>query len=198
MGRNIGESIDRDHERLGEIAVRLGSASRARESLGNQLRTLFIGHLRAETAVACRVVGHRGYLGTEQRATPILDALAAGETDPRLLTDLRAWLADHVLDVRHNVVARLHAESGEARLEHLAGAYEHRRALEASALRPVRSIPRRLDRPRTELYEQARRAGIAGRSAMTREQLIEALQRAATRLRPATAAKTEPRDQPAR
>lgn len=178
MGRSIAESIDRDHERLGEIATRLESASRGRESLGNQLRTLCVGHLRAETAIACRVVGHDGYRNTEARAMPVLDALAAGEVGAGLIASLRAWLADHVLDVRRHVVGPLHAESGEARLQHLAAAYEHRRAVEAAALRPLRMTPRRLDRPRTELYEQARRAGIPGRSAMTREQLIEALQQA--------------------
>ena len=182
MGRSIVESIDRDHERLTQVIGRLGSASRGRKGLGNQLRTLWVGHLRAETAVACRVVGHDGYAATEQGAMLALDALAAGASDPRFLTDLQVWLVEHIADVRCSVIARLRAESGRGRLEQLASAYEHRMAVEAAALRPVRSTPRRLDRSRTELYEQARRAGIVGRSAMTREELIEALQEGAARV----------------
>lgn len=183
MGHSIVVSLDRDHERLIQISDRLGSASRGRESLGNQLRTLFVGHLRAETAVACRVVGHGGYAGAERQAMPSLDALAAGAEDPRLLAEWQAWLADHIADVRRLVLA-LRADSGPGRLEQIAVAYEHRRAVEAAALRPVRSTPRRLDRSRTELYEQARRAGITGRSAMTRAELIEALQHAVARAVP--------------
>lgn len=179
MSRSIVGSMERDHERLLDIAGRLDSATRGRERLANQFRTLWLSHLRAETAIACRVVGHSGYASVEQRALPALDDCAAGASDPRCLSDLQVWLADHITDAHQHVIARLHAESGEARLEQLGAAYEHRRAVEARALRPVRRTPRRLDRPRTELYEQARRVGIAGRAAMTREQLIEALQQAA-------------------
>lgn len=182
MSRSIVDCLDRDHERLNEIIGRLGSASRGRESLGNQLRTLCVGHLRAETAVACRAVGHDGYAATEARARSCLDALAAGASDPRLLAELQAWLVEHIADVRCLVIVRLCAESGRRRLEQLAAAYEHRMAVEAAALRPVRSTPRRLDRSRTELYEQARCAGIIGRAAMSREELIGALQQATTRV----------------
>ena len=182
MSRSIVECIDRDHERLNQFIARLGLPSRGRESLGNKLRTLCVGHLRAETAVACRVVGHDGYAASEQQALRSLDQLAAGATDPRFLADLQAWLAEHIADVRYLVIARLRAESGGGRLEQLAAAYEHRMAVEAAALRPVRGTPRRLDRSRTELYEQARSAGIIGRAGMTREELIEALQQGAARM----------------
>ena len=181
MGRSIVDCIDHDHERLDQIIGRLHLASRGRESLGNRLRTLCVGHLRAETAVACRVVGHGGYTEAEARAMPSLDALAAGDKDPRTLVELRTWLAVHIGDVRRLAIA-LRADSGPGRLEQLAAAYEHRRAVEAAALRPVRSTPRRLDRSRTELYEQARGAGIIGRSGMTREQLIDALQQGSARV----------------
>ena len=181
MGRSIVDSIDRDHGRLADIVARLASAQRARANLGNQLRTLCVGHLRAETAVACRVVGHSGYAEAERQALPVLDALAAGGDDPRLVIELRAWLEEHITDVGRRVTSRLRAESGGTRLACLAAAYEHRRAVEAAVLRPVRSTPRRLDRPRTQLYEQARRAGVVGRSTMTREQLIGALQQCAAR-----------------
>jgi hypothetical protein len=184
MGRSIVESIERDHRRLLEITARLSSVSRGQQRLGNQLRTLCIGHLRAETAVACRVVGHAGYAATEQQARRILDALAAGDNEPRLHIELRTWLTDHITDVRHLVIPRLGAESGRSRLEQLGAAYQRRRVVEAAALRAVRGTPRRLDRSRTELYEQARRAGIAGRSAMTRRELVNALQQGAARVVP--------------
>ena len=182
MSRSIVECIDRDHERLIQFIARLGSPSRGRESLGNKLRTLCVAHLRAETAVACCVVGHDGYAASEQRALRNLDPLAAGATDPRFQADLQAWLGEHIVDVRCLIIARLRAESGEGRLEQLAAAYEHRMAIEAAALRPVRGTPRRLDRSRTELYEQARSAAIIGRAGMTREELIEALQQGAARM----------------
>ena len=96
-----------------------------------------------ETAVACRVVGDDGYAASEQQALRSLDQLAAGATDPRFLADLQVWLAEHIADVRYLVIARLRAESGGGRLEQLAAAYEHRMAVEATAL--LRTVMEQID-----------------------------------------------------
>jgi hypothetical protein len=62
-------------------------------------------------------------------------------------------------------------------LRRLGGAYETRRSAELERAGAVHVLPRRLDVSRAELYELARKAGIEGRSGMTRGQLIDELQR---------------------
>ena len=69
-------------------------------------------------------------------------------------------------------------EDAVPRLEvrRLGGAYEQERDARLADQGVVEAPPRRLDLSRAELYELARRAGIDGRSSMTRGQLIAALQ----------------------
>ena len=59
----------------------------------------------------------------------------------------------------------------------LGGRYERRRDEELRESEGQTPPPRRLDLTRAELYELARRAGIEGRSGMSRDQLISELQR---------------------
>ena len=69
-------------------------------------------------------------------------------------------------------------EAGVPRLlvRRMGGAYEEARDARLQHHGVGEAPPRRLDLSRAELYELARRAGIEGRSAMTRGQLIAALQ----------------------
>ncbi len=62
-------------------------------------------------------------------------------------------------------------------MRRLGGEYEARRDAAMQGRTGGTRPPRRLDLSRAELYELARRAGVQGRSAMSRAQLIEELQR---------------------
>lgn len=179
MTRTVVDAVAKDHERLHEMVRQLGSASRGRDSLLNRLRSLYVGHARALEAVLCPVAGvdaeRAGLLALDTRLEETLDALAVAHgLDHEAMADLERTLDEHcALSTR--ILVEVQAAIGPSRLEVLTAQYEHRRSVEASALRPMRSTPRRLDRARTDLYEEARRAGISGRSSMTREQLIDAL-----------------------
>jgi hypothetical protein len=179
MTRTVVDAVAKDHERLHEMVRRLGSVRRGRDSLLNRLRSLYVGHARALEAVLCPVAGvdaeRAGLLSLDTRLERTLDALAvARDLDHEAMADLERTLDEHcALSTR--VLLAVQAAIGPSRLEVLTAEYEHRRSVEASALRPMRSTPRRLDRARTDLYEEARRTGISGRSSMTREQLIDAL-----------------------
>lgn len=178
MTRSVTDCLSRDHDRLLDLLSRLRTASRGREALANQVRVLAVSHLRAETAVVSPVVGHRGYAAVTERALRLLDRLAGGHDEAGLHADIAGLVRGHAEDVDRTLAPALLAESGAGRLEQLASAYEHRRSVEAASMRPVRPTPRRFDVSRTELYEHARRAGVPGRSTMTRDQLIVALQEA--------------------
>jgi hypothetical protein len=62
-------------------------------------------------------------------------------------------------------------------MRRVGGVYETSRDRALQAEGADEPPPRRLDLPRAELYELARRAGIEGRSAMSRRELINELQR---------------------
>jgi hypothetical protein len=195
MARNVVEAVGRDHDRLREMVRRLRTVSRGRESLLNQTRTLFVGHSRSVVGVLCPAACADSETFALQaladRVSAALDDLAsspatgvrpnagARAADSDAFDRLQNALHDHVA-LSVDVLERLRCTSGPGRLEGLSAEYEHRRGVESSAVRHVRTTPRRLDLSRTELYEQARRAGISGRSNMTREQLIEALRTRST------------------
>jgi hypothetical protein len=66
---------------------------------------------------------------------------------------------------------------GRKEMRMLGGRYQGRRDQELRDTAGRTPPPRRLDVSRAELYELAKRAGIEGRSGMSRDQLINELQR---------------------
>ena len=114
---------------------------------------------------------------------PLAD-LTAGVTDEqgselgRGGDEAAAVLTEHAQCWAQALMARVEDHLPRAELRRLGGAYEARRDRElAGGGIGAEPPPRRLDVSRAELYELARRAGIDGRSSMTRGQLIDELQR---------------------
>ncbi|MDQ1618508.1 MAG: hypothetical protein QOE19_1077 [Actinomycetota bacterium] len=97
------------------------------------------------------------------------------------LDDLRSradsFLEAHATRWSTALMSPLEQEVTRGELRRLGGAYETRRSAELERAGAVHALPRRLDVSRAELYELARKAGIEGRSGMTRGQLIDELQR---------------------
>ena len=190
MPSSVARLVGLDHERL----IRL--LKRACETGPNQdrWRNEFAGLLRAH-----RVAERDELLDEVARTQPELTPAASRQeqTDHELdrvadqvsgadLTD--AAFAELCSRARHAVAA--HGESlrgavldplgkvvGRKEMRRLGGRYESRRdeQLQVSHLHPTPS--RRLDVSRAELYELAKRAGIEGRSGMSRDELIIELQR---------------------
>ncbi len=95
---------------------------------------------------------------------------AIGERLRRLIEAHAALLSGQVLAPLESAVAR-------KEVRRLGGVYETRRDADLREHGDAEPPPRRFDVSRAELYELARRAGIEGRSAMSRRDLIAELQR---------------------
>ncbi len=105
-----------------------------------------------------------------QDADPASPALTRAGHDLAALLDRHDALAGTLLD-------GLEAASARREVRALGGAYVAARDADLADHGVTGPPPRRLDLPRAELYEMARRAGIEGRSAMSRGQLITELLR---------------------
>lgn len=184
MPRNIVATVRTDHHRLERLTARLFVGRTTFISARDDLVQSLGAHLEAEALVVHPAAVERGVsrdllehatkLAGELRGA--LEELAGvperhqgGDLDSRLLS----LLHDHV-HLEEQIAEVLDGGIPEA-LRRLGGDYGRARDASAIKLRPVTVVPRRLDRPRTELYEMARRAGIEGRTRMSREQLIQAL-----------------------
>lgn len=79
--------------------------------------------------------------------------------------------------LRDQVLAPLDSVTARKEMRRLGGVYQDERDLALREEGGAEPPPRRLDLSRAELYEMAKRAGIEGRSAMSRQDLIIELQR---------------------
>jgi hypothetical protein len=179
-----------DHERLHRLLRRVCTPGPSQE----RWREEFVGLLRAHRTAERDVVLVQ-LVSPGEPLEPVARELAAADVElDRLAEQARA--ADlnssdlEALRRRADALLSQHAEGWSTRLltpleqsvarselRRLGGAYQERRDGELVGAGVVQAPPRRLDLSRAELYEMARRAGIEGRSAMTRGQLIDELQR---------------------
>lgn len=101
-------------------------------------------------------------------------------TDPRLpasMNRLERARERHASLLRDQVLAPLDSVTARKEMRRLGGVYQHERDLALREEGGTEPPPRRLDLSRAELYEMAKRAGVEGRSAMSRQDLIVELQR---------------------
>jgi hypothetical protein len=123
------------------------------------------GELSRLDAELSRVAGELA-----ETAVPAPGVSAIGERLRRLIDQHGTVLSGQVLTPLESAVAR-------KEVRRLGGVYETRRDAELREHGDAEPPPRRFDLSRAELYELARRAGIEGRSAMSRRDLIAELQR---------------------
>jgi hypothetical protein len=179
-----------DHERLVRLLRRMCTPGPGQD----RWRAEFVGLLRAHRHAERDVVIGELVADVEQLAGAARDQAAADVALDELAADAAVLAPDHPDLDRWAEQARLlldrHSQSwaeslmvplegliARRELRRLGGAYETRREEELSGAGVAPAPPRRLDLSRAELYELARRAGIEGRSSMTRGQLIDELQR---------------------
>jgi hypothetical protein len=178
-----------DHERMQRLLRRSCTAGPGQDRWRSELVALLRAHRIAEREeVLAQLVSHDSLAEaarTQAAADVALDRCTAEAASMSLdRADLAEWCddlarlldhharrwAEHLMQPLENLVAR-------AEVRRLGGAYERRRDAELSTAGIAGDPPRRLDLSRAELYEMARKAGIEGRSSMTRGELIDELQR---------------------
>jgi hypothetical protein len=113
----------------------------------------------------------------DRLAVRVRDADLGREDLETLRGEVAQLLAAHAADWERRLMMPLEAHVSRGALRTMGGSYEQRRNEALTNTGVAQAPPRRLDLSRAELYELARRAGIEGRSSMTRGQLIEELQR---------------------
>lgn len=189
MPSSITRIVRDDHERLPRLLRRVMSPGPSQQRWRDELLQLLHAHLAAERAVLTpEALASAGDAG----ATAVRDLTALD----RDLTDAAAALADAALDsadlaapgkrlgaelthhaaLADRVLAALEDAVPRKRLRLLGGGYSEVRDTSLHDEGAGERTPRRLDLPRAELYELARKAGIEGRSAMSRGELIAELQ----------------------
>lgn len=191
MARNVLHLLRTEHRRLNEALLRAergrGSRARARdEAVSGILAHVHACHAVLHAAAAEHQAGQPasrverldqlrqdddGLLSAALELAPA-DPLQAGFRE-RATACLRA-LDWHARSEEHLLDEYLH-DVDVVRLRDFGAHYLRARDAELKHASPVSAPPRRLDVPRADLYEQARKAGVPGRSSMSREQLIAAL-----------------------
>lgn len=189
MPSSITRVVPDDHARLPRLLRRVVRPGPSQERWRGELLLLLRAHRSAERSVltpealapAGEVAGiaARDLAALDSDLGDAVQALADAPLDSPALAALgerletllaqHAALSDRMLHALEGAVARK-----QVRL--LGGSYTAARDAVLLDERAAEPPPRRLDLPRAELYELARKAGIEGRSAMSRGELIAELQ----------------------
>ena len=191
MPSSITRLTTLDHERMLRLLRRTVTEGPSQQRWRDELIHLLAAHQLAEQeALTPDVVAQAGpaagnaleelsrlnselaRVAAELAATPVGSpgVSAIGERLRRLIDQHATVLSGQVLEPLESAVAR-------KEVRRLGGVYETRRDAELREHGDAEPPPRRFDVSRAELYELARRAGIEGRSAMSRRDLIAELQR---------------------
>ena len=180
--------IKNDHRLLEKLFDRLKSGQGDRQAVLVEVAARLAAHSHAEEmkvypALAEARPGEHGEVehGAEEHheAEQMLHRLMAMEpNDPEfesVLTRFVEAVQHHVREEETELLPALERAVDKARLEELGRAFEEicTRELEIAGIGAGQST---MDtRSRAELYEQAKEAGVPGRSGMTKEELAQAL-----------------------
>lgn len=189
MPSSIVRVVRTDHERLPRLLRRVVTSGPSQDRWRAELLQLLHAHRAAERAVLTpEVLAPAGpaatqavaeLAGLDEQLEEAARALEGADLGSPSLPGLGDRLVDLV--VRHAaltdaVLVPLETAVARKQVRLLGGAYEQARENALHAEGASEPPPRRLDLPRAELYELAKKAGIEGRSAMSRGELIAELQ----------------------
>lgn len=190
MPSSVARLVTQDHDRLVRLLRRVCTPGPSQARWRAELVRLLHAHRVAERdAVLPEVIrllpGSSDAVRQQAEKDVTLDALAAeiAATDVEspglreLCERVERAVHEHGESLEAAVLRDLERSVGRKEVRRLGGRYEARRDEQLRANGGHRPPPRRLDLSRAELYEMARRVGIEGRSSMSREQLIDELQR---------------------
>jgi hypothetical protein len=190
MPSSVARLIGLDHERMMRLLKRACSQGPNQQRWRDEFTALLRAHRLAERtellAEVGRVLPELGPDATRQNQADrdldrLADEVANADVSAEEFADLcdrtRDAVAAHGESLRTGVVEPLAHATSRKEMRILGGRYERRRDEELRDSGAQAPPPRRLDLTRAELYELAKRAGIEGRSGMSRDQLITELQR---------------------
>jgi len=190
MPSSVARLVGLDHERMIRLLKRAcaqgPNQQRWRDEFTALLRAHRVGEREALLAEVGRVLPELGPEASRQNQTDrdldrLAEEVAHADVSAEDFADLcgrtRDAVAAHGEALRVTVLEPLARTVGRKEMRMLGGRYERRRDEELRESEGQTPPPRRLDVTRAELYELAKRAGIEGRSGMSRDQLINELQR---------------------
>jgi len=191
MPSSIARLTATDHERMLRLVRRACSPGPSQQRWREELIHLVRAHRAAEEeSLTDDVVSGAGVGATEalsdvrSQDDAIDDALhrlseapEGGPGTTALQHELTALLSRHGEALANGVLAPMSVALPRKQMRELGGAYAESRDRALQAEGADEPPPRRLDVSRAELYELAKRAGIEGRSSMSRRDLIHELQR---------------------
>jgi hypothetical protein len=197
MPSSIRRLVALDHDRMHRLVRRACAPGPSQERWRDELVHLVRAHLTAESgALTPDVVAQAGdgasVTAEEVRRTSDdlasrADAIADLPVGTPELTEagrsLEEALTAHTEVLERDLLGRLESAVPRKEVRRLGGVYAERRDAALYEEGEEGPPPRRLDLSRAELYELAKKAGIAGRSAMSRKDLISELQRRQQRAR---------------
>lgn len=180
-----------DHDRLLRLVRRACTEGPSQQRWRDELVQLVRAHRAAERETLTPdvlaeggsdvVAGGDQLHEMDEQLTAATDALTVVPIGSPDMTDacdrLARLLRMHADMLAEQVLTPLEKAVPRKEIRRLGGMYETRREQELRESGADQPPPRRLDLPRAELYELAKRAGIEGRSAMSRRDLIDELQR---------------------
>jgi hypothetical protein len=179
VGANVVRLVRADHRRIAGLVERLGRPHRAGDSLRLRLAAEIAGHAHASTRALLPFAKSRvSDLGDTRRSLEELTDLARRldecvEPVPADLLDRARSIMYRHVEVEEDATLRpLDDVVAVSRLREVGEAFRRHSAAVVAARRPA--SPQATD-VRAELYERARRSGIAGRSSMSRDELHAAL-----------------------
>lgn len=190
MPSSVARLVGLDHERMIRLLKRACSHGPNQQRWRDEFTVLLRAHRVAERegllAEVGRVLPELGPDAAHQNqvdrdldrlAEEVANADVSVEDFADVCGRTRDAVAAHGEALRVAVVEPLARAVGRKEMRMLGGRYESRRDRELREADAQGPPPRRLDVSRAELYELAKRAGIEGRSGMSRDQLITELQR---------------------
>ena len=181
--------IMRDHRAMEALFEQLTIGTGDRAQLTANLGAMLVAHSRAEEGkvypeLVKAAPGEKGEVhhGTEEhhQAEQILHRLE--RTDPgspqfdAVLKELVDAVKHHVQEEEAEILPALRGAVSPQRLEELGKAFADHRAQELSGSGGTGTAPE--DLTKAELYEEARKAGVEGRSKMVKDELAKAVQQA--------------------
>jgi hypothetical protein len=189
MPSSVARLVGQDHERLVRLLRRACAPGPNQDRWRREFTALLLAHRGAERDEVLRDIvatqpGLRDDASAQDGRDSALDTLAGEVTDAVSGTDdfgdlcrrAEVMITSHDTALRE-VLSALDGVVGRKEMRRLGGVYQRARDKNLEQQHPQRPLPRRLDVSRAELYELARKAGIEGRSGMSRHQLIDELQR---------------------
>jgi hypothetical protein len=191
MPSSIARLTATEHERMLRLVRRACAPGPSQHRWREELVHLVRAHRAAEEeTLTDEVVSAAGASAAEAlsdvrsqdaRIDDALDRLSAAPDDgpgtAALQDELTALLARHGDLLATEVLAPMTDALPRKQMRELGGTYADLRDRVLRAEGADEPPPRRLDVSRAELYELAKRAGIEGRSSMSRRDLIHELQR---------------------